>query len=63
MPRPSSPLQKAEKHQPSATIDVARWTGRSALSIATTTPRPHYATAGSYRTRMSHMRLASFRAS
>ena len=46
-----------------AMLAFARWTGRSALSIATTTPRPHFATAGAYRTRVSHMRLAAFRAS
>ena len=33
------------------------WTGRSALSSATTTPRPHIATAGERRTRVSGMRL------
>jgi hypothetical protein len=46
-----------------APIAVGMWTGRSALSIVTETPRPHFATAGSYRTRVSHMRAGALRAS
>lgn len=45
-----------------APLAVRAWTGRSALSIVTTTPRAHFATAGVYRTRVSQMRLAASRA-
>jgi hypothetical protein len=44
-----------------APLDVHAWTGRSALSSATTTPRPHIATAGARRTRVSAMRLFASR--
>lgn len=44
-----------------APLDVHAWTGRSALSSATTTPRPHIATAGARRTRVSAMRLSASR--
>jgi hypothetical protein len=40
-----------------APLAVRPWTGRSALSAATTTARPHIATAGARRTRVSEMRL------
>jgi hypothetical protein len=40
-----------------APLAVHVWTGRSALSAATTTARPHIATAGARRTRVSGMRL------
>jgi hypothetical protein len=43
----------------SAPLAVRAWTGRSALSTATTTSRPHIATAGARRTRVSEMRLAA----
>lgn len=43
----------------SAPLAVRAWTGRSALSTATTTSRPHIATAGARRTRVSDMRLAA----
>jgi hypothetical protein len=39
-----------------APLAVRGWTGHSALSSATTTSRPHIATAGAYRTRVSEMR-------
>jgi len=41
-----------------APLDVHAWTGRCALSSATTTSRPHIATAGARRTRVSGMRLS-----
>jgi hypothetical protein len=44
-----------------APLDVHAWTGRSALSSATTTSRPHIATAGARRTRVSEMRLLAAR--
>lgn len=44
-----------------APLDVHAWTGRSALSSATTTPRPHIATAGARRTRVSDVRLSAAR--
>jgi hypothetical protein len=40
-----------------APLDVRAWTGHSALSSATSTPRPHIATAGERRTRVSGMRF------
>jgi hypothetical protein len=42
-----------------APLAVRVWTGRSALSAVTTTSRPHIATAGARRTRVSEMRLAA----
>ena len=45
-----------------APLAVRAWTGRSALSSVTTTPRAHFATAGVYRTRVSQMRLVASRA-
>jgi hypothetical protein len=40
---------------------VNAWTGRSAMSPATTTLRPHIATAGARRTRVSQVRLLAAR--
>jgi hypothetical protein len=45
-----------------APLAVRSWTGRSALSVVTTTSRAHFATAGVYRTRLSQMRLPASRA-
>jgi hypothetical protein len=42
-----------------APLAVRVWTGRSALSAATTTHRPHFATAGTRHTRVSAMRLSA----
>jgi hypothetical protein len=42
-----------------APLAVRVWTGRSALSAATTTSLPHIATAGARRTRVSEMRIAA----
>jgi hypothetical protein len=42
-----------------APLAVRAWTGRSALSAATTTARPHFATAGTRHTRVSAMRLSA----
>jgi hypothetical protein len=44
-----------------APLDVRAWTGRSAVSSATTTLRPHIATAGARRTRVSAVRLSASR--
>ena len=44
-----------------APLDVHAWTGRCALSSATSTPRPHIATAGTRRTRVSAMRFLAAR--
>ena len=44
-----------------APLAVHAWTGRSAISSATTTSRPHIATAGARRTRVSEMRLLAAR--
>ena len=44
-----------------APLAVHAWTGRSAISSATTTSRPHIATAGARRTRVSEMRLPAAR--
>ncbi len=43
----------------SAPLAVRVWTGRSALSAATTTSLPHIATAGARRTRVSDMRISA----
>jgi hypothetical protein len=40
-----------------APLNVGAWTGRSALSRVTTTPRPALATAGAGKTRVSEMRM------
>jgi hypothetical protein len=42
----------------SAPLFVRAWTGRSALSSATSTPRPYIATAGERLTRVGAMRLS-----
>jgi len=39
-------------------LGVGAWTGRSALTSATTTTLSHFATAGTRRTRVSEMRLS-----
>jgi hypothetical protein len=39
-----------------APLNVRAWTGRSALSLVTTTARPALATAGAGKTRVSEMR-------
>jgi hypothetical protein len=44
-----------------AVLDVRAWTGRSALSSATSTPRPHIATAGERITRVCAARLPASR--
>jgi hypothetical protein len=44
-----------------APLGVRAWTGRSAVSAATTTARPHIATAGARGTRVSEMRLVGAR--
>jgi hypothetical protein len=46
----------ARKPFKGAPLNVAAWTGRSALSRVTTTPRPALATAGAGKTRVSEMR-------
>ncbi len=42
-------------------LDVRAWTGRSAVSSATTTLRPHIATAGARKTRVSAVRISASR--
>jgi hypothetical protein len=42
-------------------LGARAWTGRSALSSATSTPRPHIATAGERITRVGAARLAAGR--
>ena len=56
---PTNGYPRARVVTRSAPLAVRVWTGRSALSAATTTSRPHIATAGARRTRVSEMRLAA----
>ncbi len=49
-------LRLATTYSPSS---VRSWTGRSAMTSATQTPRPHLATAGTRQTRVSAMRIAA----
>jgi hypothetical protein len=49
-------LRLAITYSPSS---VRSWTGRSAMTSATQTPRPHLATAGTRQTRVSAMRAAA----
>ena len=49
-------LRLATTFSPSS---VRSWTGRSAMTSATQTPRPHLATAGTRQTRVSAMRAAA----
>ena len=58
----ASESSRARFRSSAAPLAVRAWTGRSALSIVTTTPRAHFATAGVYRTRVSQMRLVASRA-
>ena len=51
----------ARKPFKGAPLNVAAWTGRSALSRVTTTPRPALATAGAGKTRVSEMRAVAGR--
>ncbi len=51
--------ERARKVMRTAPLAVRVWTGRSALSIATTTTLPHIATAGARRTRVSDVRLSA----
>ena len=53
----ATPLERIRGGFRGATLAVHAWTGRSALSSATTTSRPHIATAGARRTRVSDVRL------
>ena len=50
------PLFGTRKPHKGAPLNVAAWTGRSALSRVTTTTRPALATAGAGKTRVSEMR-------
>lgn len=48
-------------HRPATQRSARSWTGRSALSCATASARSRYETAGTHRTRVSEMRLATAR--
>ena len=51
----------ARKPFKGAPLNVCAWTGRSALSRVTTTPRPALATAGAGKTRVSETRAFTSR--
>lgn len=52
-------VQQSRADEAAMLLDVRAWTGRSALTSATTTALPHFATAGTRRTRVSEMRLSA----
>jgi hypothetical protein len=58
---PLARMFSARKPFKGAPLNVHAWTGRSALSRVTTTPRPALATAGAGKTRVSEMRAFSGR--
>lgn len=55
-PIATSDMQRTGRMPVAVAVDVRRWTGRSAMTLATTTPLPRLATAGLANTRVSAMR-------